>query len=169
MSFKEIEVGDLDINPFTKIQQEWALLTAGTQDGGYNTMTVSWGGFGCFWRKDAISVYVRKSRYTHKFMTESDTFTVSFYPQNRHEALEICGKLSGKDCDKVKEAGLTPAFFDGAVAFEEASLVFVCKKLYHADMAEENVDSREAFEGCYRNGDLHSIYFGEVVQVHTKQ
>ena len=43
MSFKEIEIKNLNMNPFTLIGDEWLLVTAGTE-GKFNTMTASWGG-----------------------------------------------------------------------------------------------------------------------------
>ena len=48
MSFKEINLTDLQFNPFTKIGSQWMLITAGNKDG-FNTMTASWGGMGVLW------------------------------------------------------------------------------------------------------------------------
>ena len=42
-TFQPIPVDMLDMNPFTKIGKEWALLTAGNKHES-NTMTISWGG-----------------------------------------------------------------------------------------------------------------------------
>lgn len=50
MSFKEIEIKKLNMNPFALIGDEWLLVTAGTE-GEFNTMTASWGGLGVFWEK----------------------------------------------------------------------------------------------------------------------
>ena len=40
-TFQPIPVDMLDMNPFTKIGKEWALLTAGNKQES-NTMTISW-------------------------------------------------------------------------------------------------------------------------------
>lgn len=53
MSFKEIEIKNLNINPFTLIGHEWLLITAGTENK-FNTMTASWGGLGVFWVKTQL-------------------------------------------------------------------------------------------------------------------
>lgn len=169
MSFKEIPIRDITMNPFTKIDSEWALLTAGTRDAGFNMMTASWAGFGCFWEKYAVTVYIRESRYTRKFFEAHETFTVSFYDDAQREALNICGTLHGNECDKVKEAGMTPLFLGDTTAFEEANLIFVCRKLVHADVAPENVDNMSVFHSVYPEPDLHRIYIGEVIRVLARQ
>ena len=48
MGFKEVDVKDLDFNPFKKIGDEWMLITAGDEKK-FNTMTASWGGAGVLW------------------------------------------------------------------------------------------------------------------------
>ena len=63
MAFRSVPYDSLSLNPFTKIGKEWALLTAGDENG-FNTMTVSWGGVGHIWGKNTVTVYVRESRYT---------------------------------------------------------------------------------------------------------
>lgn len=166
--FKELNFSDLNINPFTKISSEWALLAAGTKERGYNMMTASWAGFGRVWEKNAVTVYIRESRYTRKFFDENEFFTVTFLREGYRKALEICGKLHGNECDKTKESGLTPLFIDSSVTFEEAELVFYCKKLVHADIARENADAPEVFDRIYQNGDIHRIFIGEAVKILRK-
>lgn len=41
-TFQPYPIDMLDINPFTKLSKEWALVTAGDKEKS-NTMTVSWG------------------------------------------------------------------------------------------------------------------------------
>ena len=168
MSFKEISIEEISMNPFTKIGKEWALLTAGTKEKGFNTMTASWAAFGMLWGKNTITVYLRESRYTKKFFDENEYFTVSFYSEAYRKALNLCGVLHGNECDKVKESNLTPYFFDKTTAFEEADLIFCCRKIYHTDITKETTDAPEIFEEIYPDGDLHRIFIGEVVKVLAK-
>ena len=41
----EKSIKDLSMNPFTKIGEEWMLITS-EKDGKANSMTASWGGMG---------------------------------------------------------------------------------------------------------------------------
>ena len=52
-----------------------------------------------------------------RFVDHNDLFTIAFFGENYRPALAYCGKISGRDEDKVKNAGLTPYFTDGTVAF----------------------------------------------------
>jgi flavin reductase (DIM6/NTAB) family NADH-FMN oxidoreductase RutF len=119
MSFKEVRVNRLDMNPFTKIGQEWMLISAGDiQD--HNSMTASWGGFGVLWHKNVATVYVRPQRFTKVFIDTNDTFTLSFFGRGYRKELNYLGSVSGRDEDKVKNSGLTVRAFDGTAGYEEA-------------------------------------------------
>lgn len=167
MSFKETNINDLNFNPFTKLSKEWALVTAGNKDK-INTMTVSWGGLGVFWGKNTATIYIRPQRYTKKFIDANDTFTISFFDESHRDALNICGSVSGREKDKIKEAKLTPSYIDDTAAFEEANMVLVCKKLYHATMPPEHFDAKEYDAKWYPNKDYHVMYIAEIEKVLVK-
>ncbi|MBU9736173.1 flavin reductase family protein [Diplocloster agilis] len=164
MGFTEKKAEELLFNPFTKIGREWMLITAGNEDK-FNTMTASWGGVGVLWGKNTVTVYIRESRYTKEFVDAGDKFTVAFFGEAYREALNICGSVSGRDEDKVKRAGLTPLFLDGTAAFEEADMIFVCKRLYHAQMPPQNFDEKENDEKWYPTKDYHTMYIAEIQKV----
>ncbi len=69
MSFQEINIRQTE-HPVKLIAEDWALLSAGSPDD-WNTMTVSWGGIGEIWGKDAAFVFVRPQRHTMKYMVSS--------------------------------------------------------------------------------------------------
>ena len=48
---KEIPVESLQLNPMMQIGHEWMLLTAGSAENSYNTMTVAWGHLGVIWNR----------------------------------------------------------------------------------------------------------------------
>ena len=152
----------MQVDPFTKFEKDWALLTAGTEER-YNSMTIGWGSFGTVWNKDVVTVYVRPDRYTWQFMRDNDHFTVSFYPESCRKALTLMGTLSGRDRDKVAAAGLTPRFLPEGVTFAEATETFVCRKIYMAPMAYEDVPP--VAQRIYQNGvEPHWIIMGQVVE-----
>lgn len=168
MGFKEVKIEDLQFNPFTKIGKEWLLITAGNEEK-YNTMTASWGGVGVMWGKNIVSTYIRPQRYTKEFVDNNELFTIAFFEENYRPALALCGKVSGRDKDKVKEAGLTPYFTDGTTAFEEADMIMVCRKQYHQEMKPECFDVAENDEKWYPEKDYHTMYMTEILKVLVKE
>ena len=164
MSFREIKLAELRLNPFTKIE-EWALLTVGDRQQ-FNMMTITGLMMGQLWIKKTLEVYVHPARYSYPIINKSNYFTVSFFPEPRCKALEIAGKLHGDQCDKTKETGLTPQFDQNGVYFNEADIVFVCRKIYHTDVQESLFDSGDVFKGYYRDsGVFHRIFIGEIEKV----
>ncbi|MCL2055250.1 MAG: flavin reductase [Oscillospiraceae bacterium] len=165
MSFKEIPIAELSLNPFEKIGKEWFLVTAGDESG-YNTMTASWGFTGVMWNKNVFITVIRPNRYTYEFIEKSEYFTASFLPPAQKPALNFCGSHSGRNCDKAKEAKLTPVFFNGATAFEEADLIFICKKLYSQDMDISLLP--KDLKQFYQADPMHKQYIGEITKVLSK-
>ncbi len=164
MSWKEINLAEVDLNPFTKIN-EWALLTVGDKQQ-YNMMTITGLMMGQLWIKKTLEVYIHPARYSYPIMNKSNYFTVSFFPEPRSKALEIAGRLHGNQCDKTKETGLTPQFDQHGVYFSEADIVFICRKIYHTDVDEALFDSREVFNGYYHDNKVfHRIFIGEIEKV----
>ena len=164
---KEINIDQLNVNPFTLIDKEWALITAGDKEQ-FNTMTASWGHMGVIWNKNVITVYVRPQRYTNDFMQQFDHFTVSFYPEKYKDALMYCGRHSGRDVNKVKETNLTPIHENDVTYFEESKLVFVCKKIYEDRIQPENFLTDE-IQNNYPKHDYHIVYMGEVEKVYQSK
>ena len=167
MAFKEVKIEELSFNPFTKISKEWMLITAGDEEK-HNTMTASWGGVGIMWGMNVATAYIRPQRYTFAFMENGDRYTMSFFDEKYRDALKFCGSKSGKDYDKVKETGLTPAFTEnGSVYFEEAKLVLECKKMYAQSLNAESITDRESVDKWYDN-DFHKMYISEITKVLVK-
>ena len=162
MALKKIELSTLSFNPFAKIKNQWMLISAGNEEK-WNTMTANWGGLGVMWFEPVATAYVRRSRYTHEFIEGSDCFTLTFLQEGHQDALSLLGKKSGRDIDKMHDSGLTPVFVEGQPTFEEAELVFVCKKLYAQDMARENFEYQATLDRCYGDNDFHTMYIGEIV------
>lgn len=169
MAFKKINISELSFNPFEKIGREWMLLTGGNA-GNFNTMTASWGQLGVLWNKNVLTCYVRPNRYTYEFIENGEYFTASFFSEDYRKALSYCGSHSGRDCDKVKETGLTPAEIDNCMTFAEAEMVFVCRKLYTYDMQESGfVTDDEIPEKFFSTDPYHRAYISEITAVYVKE
>jgi flavin reductase (DIM6/NTAB) family NADH-FMN oxidoreductase RutF len=168
-----------DINVLMKedvwrlIGQEWMLITAGNIDD-FNTMTASWGGVGWLWNKPVAFLFIRPERHTHGFVENNDSLTLSFLPEQYREALRLCGTLSGRDCNKVEKAGLTPLKLNSVshVSFEESRLCLVCKKLFKIPMTEEAFIDKDVLARWYNSnpgGSLHDIYVVEILEAWNKE
>ena len=77
--------------------------------------------------------------------------------------------ILGLDEDKIKEAGLTPYYVDGTVAFEEAKMIFVCKKVYVQRMGEANFVEKANLDKWYADKDMHNMYMGEIKKILVKE
>ena len=162
--FQPLPIDFIEINPFIKISKEWAIITAGTKVEA-NPMTVGWGGFGSLWGKNAISIYIRESRYTKEYLDKSDFFSLSFLPDENHNALSVCGTLSGRDSNKWEESGLTLNSRLGIPFPDEAALVFLCKKMAVVPFSKEQFTDSDICKKWYENDDFHLMYIGEVMDV----
>ncbi len=162
---KEIPVEELCMNPITLIGDQWMLVTAGTQEWGYNTMTASWGHLGCLWNLPTSVIYVRPQRYTKEFVDREEYYSLSFFPEEYRKQLGYLGSHSGRHEDKVATVGLTPVSDAQTTWFQEANLVLICRKLYRATLSEECFLDRGVMNSCYPNQDFHDVYIGEIVKV----
>lgn len=170
MGRRQIDVKDVSVNPFTAVGRDWMLLAAGNESDGSNAMTVSWGHLGAIWGSSdpTVVVYVRPQRYTKVFLDRETKFTLSAFPADRKAALTYMGTHSGRDGDKAAAAGLTPVYFDGTVGFAEASLTFVCEKIYTGQIREEGFLDKSILSKNYPLKDYHTMYVGRVTAVYEK-
>ncbi len=169
---KEITVADCPLNPLTAFAEDWMALAAGNEIDGFNAMTVAWGHLGSVWERGShanrlptATCFVRPSRYTKEFMDREDLFTLSHFAGDRRKALGYLGTHSGRDGDKVSDAGLTPVYDEGSVYFAEADVVLVCRKLYASEIAEEGFADAGLAEFNYPERDFHTMYIGEIIRV----
>lgn len=160
---QKIDPKTLTVNPFTLIGDQWMLITAGTPEH-CNTMTASWGGVGVMWAEPSATCYIRPQRYTKEFVDKEELFSVSFLKDGHRDALKLCGSVSGRDHDKIKEAGLTPVFIDGVPAFEEADTILICRKMYRTSMNPADFIDKDADSKFYPEKDYHDMYIAEIVK-----
>lgn len=167
MEFKKINPTDISDNVFKMLNQDWTLITAGDEEKS-NAMTASWGGLGILWNHPVATIYVRPQRYTYKFIEEQDTFSLSFFHGEKRSELSYMGSHSGKNADKYAESGLHPIMLDNTPCIEEASLVLICKKLYHHDIDPSLFEDDKECKQNYPGNDYHRMYIGEIISVYQK-
>jgi flavin reductase (DIM6/NTAB) family NADH-FMN oxidoreductase RutF len=148
---------------FQNIGNKWALLTAGDAKH-FNAMTISWGSLGFIWQRPVVTVLVRPPRYTHEFMDEFESFSVSFYDKKYRKALNILGTKSGRDTDKIALSELTPTFVDGVPTFKEAYLTVIARKIYRGQLESVGFLVPSVDTEFYPEKDYHTVYFAELVK-----
>lgn len=167
MKLEKINLENIKIeNPFKLIGSDWMLVTAGDEKR-FNTMTASWGGLGVLWNKKVSFCFIRPQRFTFEFMEKNDYYSLSFYDSNYKDSLRICGTTSGREVNKVEKVGFTPCFKEIAPYFEEAKLVFICKRLY-TQFIDPRYMIEAKLESNYKNNDYHKMYVGEIVECMVK-
>ncbi len=160
-----IDPMDLVLKPCALWGKQWLVLTAGDYEAKqYNAMTVAWGSIGMMWNKPFAQVVVRPGRHTFGFMEKHETFTLCAFDSSFRKALNILGSTSGRDTDKIADAGLTPmpASMVQAPVFKEAELALELKKIYWNDLNPGNfLDA--SIDKNYPLKDYHRIFFGEIM------
>jgi flavin reductase (DIM6/NTAB) family NADH-FMN oxidoreductase RutF len=96
-------------------------------------------------------------------MESNKLFTMSFFDERFRDALNLCGKISGRQTDKMKATGLKPFESpEGSVFYEQAKLMLECRKLYFSDITPENF-LVEGIDANYPKKDYHRMYIGEII------
>ena len=143
----------------------------------FNSMVIGWAGLGRVWNLSAFTVYVREHRYTKAQLDATREFTVSAPLEGQgpvpHIA-KVCGTMSGRDVDKVADAGLTleEPLVIRTPGVREYPLTLECRVLYAQpqDLDLIPADLRATFypEGVdwhdpMANSDPHTAYIGQIV------
>ncbi len=160
---KEILYTEAMARTTQKLSHGGAFLTVGGSTP--NTMTIGWGAIGFFWNRPVFLAVVRASRHTHDMLLSSCAFTVSV-PTNRDLKAELAfaGTASGRDVDKFSGHGLTaaPALKVDAPIVAECGLHFECRVRLTQEMTEGRMDP-SVLKTAYPHGDLHTMFFGEIL------
>ncbi|MCD4671536.1 MAG: flavin reductase [Anaerolineaceae bacterium] len=144
------------------------LLTSGDfQKNHFNTMTIEWGSIGKVWGIPLVQIFVRPSRYTYQFLEQYNSSTLSCFPEEYRKALLLLGTKSGRDGNKITEAGLTPIAANHVASpiFNEAELTIECQKMYWDDIVSAQMSDGEAISRFGRLPEPHRVYYGKIVAI----
>lgn len=175
MTKRKIEFSDY-ANDVLKALPKGILLT--TKADKVNAMVIGWGTLGIDWSKPVFAAYIREGRYTRSQLDKNPEFTINV-PVGAYDKkiLSICGGKSGRDIDKVKEAGLTLVESDNlsVPAIKEFPLTLECRVMY-AQKQDLSGLSEEINRSLYpkdvdstavgANRDAHITYYGEIVDAY---
>ena len=104
------------------------MVSSGSKDGKANIMTAAWAGT-VNSEPPMLSVSIRKSRYSHRLISETGEFVVNLVSKSLCKACDYCGVRGGENEDKFKTCGLTPVKAEGleyAYAIKEAPVSISC-------------------------------------------
>lgn len=163
-TFQPLTADQVEIDPFTKIGKEWALVTAGTKANA-NPMTISWGGLGVLWGKNVAFIFIRDSRHTKELLDQSDFFSLTFLDESYRNALNYCGSHSGRDENKFEKAGLTMAIRHSIPYVDEGNFVLLCKKMAATRITEDAFLIPDLKEKWYTDADMHTMYIAEIIDI----
>lgn len=163
----EIPIQDFVAKSHVIFDQQWFLLCCGDyKSHDFNCMTISWGSLGTIWNLPFALVAVRHSRHTFQYMEKYNTFTLNAFPDENRKPLNVLGKRSGRDMDKINSSGYHPmcSRLVQSPTFQEAELVIECGKLYWDDLNPAHFLDERIWKN-YANHDFHRFYFGEVLAI----
>lgn len=163
-TFQPMPIDLVELNPFTKIGKEWALVTAGTKSAA-NAMTISWGGVGVLWGKNVAFIFIRDSRYTKELLDANEFFSITFLGEQYRDALNYCGSHSGRSGDKIAGAGLTLATRHNIPYIDEGNFVLLCEKMSATRITEDSFLIPEIKDKWYKDGDMHTMYIAEIIDL----
>lgn len=168
-NWKKISPQEIKNNPVTLCENYLALASG--KEGNMNAMTIAWMTMGWLWSDPVAVVYVSPDRHTFGFLESNEYFTITAFPEEDREKLMYIGTHSGRDGDKIKDAGLTVEYTElGNPTFTNGTLMIECRKIYSdpIDSSVMDKDIRKRFYEDYKQT-VHHLYVGEIVNVWVKE
>lgn len=128
------------------------MVSCALPEGRPNIITVAWVGVACS-EPPMISIAIRKTRHSHKIISESGEFVINIASEDQLKAVDFCGVVSGKDLDKFKEAGLTPlkAKRVNVPLIKECPINLECSVRYTLELGS------------------HDLFIGEILATHMDE
>ena len=160
---RKIDVTDY-ANEIAKALKRGVLLTTKAGEK-VNSMVIGWGHVGRIWERPVFVAYVRTCRYTRELLDANPEFTVNVpvggFDRN---AFAICGSKSGRDMDKIAEAGLTPTTPEtvSVPGIKEFPLTLECRVIYREEQTAARLPEEIRRQFYTAETEDHVAYFGEI-------
>lgn len=169
MNLKKIDVTLINKNAISLFKNELPIIVCGNLNH-HNGLTVAWGSLGSLWRKNIATIYIKPTRYTFEFANSCEYFTIMWFDDKIRSGInKVFGSMSGRDVDKEALCELHSYELDGGVAYEEATMIMVCRKLYqNAIKIEKIIDDDIKNLSIYQDQLFHHEYIGEIVSCYIK-
>ena len=104
------------------------LVSCGNDESEYNVFTVAWTGTICS-NPPMCYISVRPERHSYEIIKRNMEFVINLTTEELARATDWCGVRSGKDYNKFREMGLTPAKATvvSAPVIQESPLCIECR------------------------------------------
>lgn len=133
-----------------------SILVTRSKKNKMNMMALDWKTIGELWGKPVCVIAVAPSRYSFSLLEEVKEFSLNVPSSQMDSAVTIAGSYSGRDTDKIAEAGLTldKAKKISVPVIAEAIINYECKIIHQA----------ESSPVC-----SHRLYFGEILEAYADE
>jgi flavin reductase (DIM6/NTAB) family NADH-FMN oxidoreductase RutF len=132
-----------------------------------SVMTIAWASFGFIWGKSVATVVVRPTRYTFEIIEKAEDFAITVPANDMAKELELCGTMSGRECDKLKKCNLethrAKKIISPVIAVPGTQIE--CRILYKSPI--DPAALHPEISQIYTKKDFHTIYYGEIVECYT--
>ena len=134
-----------------------------------NSMVIGWGHIGRIWERPVFIAFIRDSRYSREMLDANPEFTVNV-PINgfNKKAFAVCGTKSGRDMDKITEAGLTLVDSEkiSVPAIREFPLTLECRVIYRQEQNAASLPEEIRRQFYTIETEDHITYYGEIVDAY---
>lgn len=145
-------MGKREMKPSTLLSPLPAVMVTCGSGEEANIITIAWTGI-INSEPPMTYVSVRKSRHSHKLISDSGEFVINLTTENLAFATDYCGVKSGRDVNKAKEMKLT---------YEDASVV-------SCPMIKESPVNLECKVTDVMELGSHDMFMAEIVKVHVDE
>lgn len=127
----------------------YVLAVTVDKNGKPNIIGLGWWTF-VSWEPHMIAISIGKERYSHECIEYCKEFVLCFPSEEQKEGAWLCGKKSGRDTDKFKEAEFTPipAKFVKPPIIKDSTVAYECKVVNKVETGD------------------HTLYIGKIVAIH---
>ncbi len=168
MRKRKIDITDY-ANDIVKALRRGVLLTTKSKEK-VNSMVIGWGHIGRIWERPVFIAYVRNCRYSRELLNQNPEFTVNVPVGGLDKrAFAVCGSKSGRDMDKLHEAGLTPVAPEviSVPGIKEFPLTLECRVIYRQEQEASELGKTIRGQFYSVETDDHISYYGEIVAAYV--
>ena len=79
--------------------------------------------------------------------------------------MKFLGTVSGRDEDKIKEAGVHVAYHDGVPYIDEGKEILLCRVMSETPITKDEFKDEKIDAAWYADQDYHKMYIAEITDI----